>query len=273
MSDARKAAIHDLGYQRYVGTRKPQRTRYQVIVRNLVGMSWQGWWRYKMPLAIAAILVLSVINILGVKPGSRLLNVLVVLKVAALVVLIGAGVAAAALTDTTGFAFDLRSSGAAVVLSNNRRPLDEIALQCGQPILGLDDRIPSGFEHPACAAPRRASRGARKGRTSHRGTAVSDPRAAFRPRRAARRTKTKRPSRIAGTHASMRTAPSTSRRARGPFASKEGLTPLAPPKGRRWAVRTATSGSAGTRPAAPDGALAVRSNLFDVGSNLFAHTP
>jgi APA family basic amino acid/polyamine antiporter len=44
-----------------------------------------------VPLAIAAILVLSVINILGVKPGSRLLNVLVVLKVAALVVLIGAG--------------------------------------------------------------------------------------------------------------------------------------------------------------------------------------
>ena len=44
-----------------------------------------------IPLAIAAIVVLSLVNVLGVKPGSRLLNVLVVLKVAALVVLIGAG--------------------------------------------------------------------------------------------------------------------------------------------------------------------------------------
>jgi APA family basic amino acid/polyamine antiporter len=40
------------------------------------------------PLAIAAIVVLSVINCLGVKLGSRVLNVLVVLKVAALVGLI-----------------------------------------------------------------------------------------------------------------------------------------------------------------------------------------
>ncbi|HET9332876.1 MAG TPA: amino acid permease [Gemmatimonadota bacterium] len=44
-----------------------------------------------LPLAVAAIVVVSAINYLGVKPGSRVLNVLVVLKVAALVVLIGAG--------------------------------------------------------------------------------------------------------------------------------------------------------------------------------------
>ena len=40
------------------------------------------------PLAIAAIVVVSVVNYLGVKPGSRVLNVLVVLKVAALSALI-----------------------------------------------------------------------------------------------------------------------------------------------------------------------------------------
>ncbi len=40
------------------------------------------------PVAIAAIVLLSVVNYLGVKPGSRVLNVLVVLKVAALAVLI-----------------------------------------------------------------------------------------------------------------------------------------------------------------------------------------
>jgi APA family basic amino acid/polyamine antiporter len=44
-----------------------------------------------MPLAIGAIVLLSIINYLGVKPGSRVLNVLVVLKVAALAVLIVAG--------------------------------------------------------------------------------------------------------------------------------------------------------------------------------------
>jgi amino acid transporter len=37
-----------------------------------------------IPLAVAAIAVLSIVNYLGVKPGSRVLNVLVVLKVAAL---------------------------------------------------------------------------------------------------------------------------------------------------------------------------------------------
>src|SRR5262245_35279571 len=44
----------------------------------------------RIPLAIASIAVLSVVNYLGVKPGSRVLNVLVVLKVAALAVLVSA---------------------------------------------------------------------------------------------------------------------------------------------------------------------------------------
>jgi APA family basic amino acid/polyamine antiporter len=49
----------------------------------------------RVPLAIAAIVILSIINYLGVKPGSRVLNVLVVLKVAALAALVGAGFLAA----------------------------------------------------------------------------------------------------------------------------------------------------------------------------------
>src|SRR3954465_6977344 len=49
----------------------------------------------RVPLAIAAIVVLSIVNYLGVKPGSRVLNVLVVLKVAALTLLIGAGIVTA----------------------------------------------------------------------------------------------------------------------------------------------------------------------------------
>jgi APA family basic amino acid/polyamine antiporter len=49
-----------------------------------------------VPLAVVSIAVLSLVNYFGVKPGSRLLNVLVILKVAALVVLIGAGALAPA---------------------------------------------------------------------------------------------------------------------------------------------------------------------------------
>ena len=48
-----------------------------------------------VPLAIAALVVLSAINYIGVKPGSRVLNVLVVLKVAALATLIVFGAFAA----------------------------------------------------------------------------------------------------------------------------------------------------------------------------------
>jgi basic amino acid/polyamine antiporter, APA family len=44
-----------------------------------------------VPLAIASVVVLSLINFFGVKPGSRVLNVFVVLKVGALAVLIAAG--------------------------------------------------------------------------------------------------------------------------------------------------------------------------------------
>lgn len=42
------AAIHDLGYKRYVGTRRPQSTRWRVIVKNVIATSWRGWWRMKM---------------------------------------------------------------------------------------------------------------------------------------------------------------------------------------------------------------------------------
>ena len=49
-----------------------------------------------VPLAVAAIVGLSIVNYFGVKPGSRVLNVLVVLKIAALAVLIVAGALAPA---------------------------------------------------------------------------------------------------------------------------------------------------------------------------------
>jgi ABC-type transport system involved in multi-copper enzyme maturation permease subunit len=52
---APRAAIHDLGYKRNVGTRRPQSTRWRVIVKTLVATSWRGWWRMKL-WVIAAIM-------------------------------------------------------------------------------------------------------------------------------------------------------------------------------------------------------------------------
>jgi hypothetical protein len=46
--DAPRAAIHDLGYKRYVGTRRPQSTRWRVIVKNVLATSWRGKWRMKV---------------------------------------------------------------------------------------------------------------------------------------------------------------------------------------------------------------------------------
>jgi ABC-2 type transport system permease protein len=47
--------IHDLGYKRYLGTRRPQSTRWRVIVRNQIASAWKTWWRFKMPLGWAVL--------------------------------------------------------------------------------------------------------------------------------------------------------------------------------------------------------------------------
>ena len=76
-----------------------------------------------VPLAVASIVLLSVVNYFGVKPGSRVLNVLVVLKVAALAVLIAsaawspssAGWLTAARTAAPGSPGTVLAFGAAMV--------------------------------------------------------------------------------------------------------------------------------------------------------------
>jgi APA family basic amino acid/polyamine antiporter len=62
-------------------------------------------------IAIAAIVLLSVVNYLGVKPGSRVLNVLVVLKVTALAVIVGAGLLAPAFPGWLSAARETPASG------------------------------------------------------------------------------------------------------------------------------------------------------------------
>jgi APA family basic amino acid/polyamine antiporter len=62
-----------------------------------------------LPLAVAALVIVSAINYVGAKPGSRVLNVFVVLKVAALAALIGIGLLMP--TEATGWLSDTRGGG------------------------------------------------------------------------------------------------------------------------------------------------------------------
>src|SRR5215203_4406155 len=70
-----------------------------------------------IPLAIGAIVLLSIINYLGVKPGSRVLNVLVVLKVAALAVLIFAGAVSPAAPGWWSVSRDSSTAGLGTAVS------------------------------------------------------------------------------------------------------------------------------------------------------------
>ena len=47
--------IYDLGYKRYVGTRRSTATRWIVIMRNQIAIGWKKWWRYKLALFLAII--------------------------------------------------------------------------------------------------------------------------------------------------------------------------------------------------------------------------
>jgi hypothetical protein len=50
------STIHDLGYKRYVGTRREQATRWRVIARHQIAHGWRTWWRFKAPLGMAVII-------------------------------------------------------------------------------------------------------------------------------------------------------------------------------------------------------------------------
>jgi hypothetical protein len=50
-----KGTVHDLGYKRYTGTRRPPSTRWRVIMRNQIAMGWKTWWRFKLPVGLAVV--------------------------------------------------------------------------------------------------------------------------------------------------------------------------------------------------------------------------
>jgi hypothetical protein len=56
MSDGKQTGtIYDLGYKRYLGTRRLPSTRWRVIMRHQISTAWKRWWRYKMPLGMAVV--------------------------------------------------------------------------------------------------------------------------------------------------------------------------------------------------------------------------
>jgi len=47
--------IHDLGYKRYVGSRRSMETRWTVIMRHQLASAWKTWWRFKAWLVAAVV--------------------------------------------------------------------------------------------------------------------------------------------------------------------------------------------------------------------------
>jgi ABC-type transport system involved in multi-copper enzyme maturation permease subunit len=61
---APKAKIYDLGYKRYLGTRRAQSTRWQVITRDQIAQAWRKWWRWKLWLGFSLLTTAVVAGIL-----------------------------------------------------------------------------------------------------------------------------------------------------------------------------------------------------------------
>jgi ABC-type transport system involved in multi-copper enzyme maturation permease subunit len=56
VTQARPAGtIHDLGYKRYAGPRRPAATRWLAVARNQIAHGWKTWWRMKSALGLAVV--------------------------------------------------------------------------------------------------------------------------------------------------------------------------------------------------------------------------
>lgn len=65
-----RGAVHDLGYRRYAGVRRPQHTRWQVISRQAMSFAWRRWWRYKLWAAGAAMTAAVLVTVMIVVRGE-----------------------------------------------------------------------------------------------------------------------------------------------------------------------------------------------------------
>jgi hypothetical protein len=64
--------IYDLGYKRYVGSRRAMGTRWTVIMRHQLATAWKGWWRLKSAVVAAALATVATGVVLFVLRGETL---------------------------------------------------------------------------------------------------------------------------------------------------------------------------------------------------------
>ena len=64
--------IHDLGYQRYAGSRRSTATRWTVILRHQIATAWQTWWRFKAWLVVAVLATGTAVALIYLASDTRL---------------------------------------------------------------------------------------------------------------------------------------------------------------------------------------------------------
>lgn len=66
------AIIHDLGYKRYVGSRRAQSTRWQVIMRQQVAFAMKKFWRVKLWIGLSILVTVIIGSILIFSSSSAM---------------------------------------------------------------------------------------------------------------------------------------------------------------------------------------------------------
>jgi len=67
-----KGVIHDLGYARYAGERRPPATLWRVIMRQHLAFAWKTRWRYKPWLLLALIITVVVGGFMYLQTNSTI---------------------------------------------------------------------------------------------------------------------------------------------------------------------------------------------------------
>jgi hypothetical protein len=129
------SAIHDLGYKRYVGTRRASSTRWRVIARHQLASAWKGWWRWKLaallaviPAIVAAVWIFLLADKLSLLTGGR---VPVTLADGALPMTFGGYCSIAFVASLTVgasiIAGDVQSGAFVFYFARSTRPIDYLA--------------------------------------------------------------------------------------------------------------------------------------------------
>jgi hypothetical protein len=128
------SAIHDLGYKRYAGTRRPTSTRWRVIARHQLSTAWKSWWRWKLitvltliPIVVAAVWIFVLSDkISGF--GGRGASISITLADAALPTTFASfcsiAFVASVVMGTSIIAGDLQSGAFVFYFARSTRPID-----------------------------------------------------------------------------------------------------------------------------------------------------